>query len=158
MSFSSEIKEELSKINNLKRQTSCLLQLIGYLITKNTKLERKIKFSTRENEYNINRFSKLLNNMNIEYKIEMQGNLYVITFSKTENIKNCNFNSDSISFNKIEEIEEKDIKALLRGAFLGAGFISEPNNTYHLEINFSKMENLVLVKELLEKYGISLRY
>lgn len=153
MSFSSEIKEELSKINNLKDKQAVYYELIGYLVTKNTKLERKIKFST-ENEYNINRFSKLLNNMNIEYKIEMQGNLYVITFSKTENIKNCNFNSDYISFNNIEEIEEKDIKALLRGTFLGAGFISEPNNTYHLEINFSKVENLLLVKDLLEKYEI----
>ena len=86
MSFSSEIKEELSKINNLKDKQAVYYELIGYLITKNTKIERKIKFST-ENEYNINRFSKLLNNMNIEYKIEMQGNLYVITFSKTENIK-----------------------------------------------------------------------
>ena len=139
MSFSSEIKEELSKINNLKDKQAVYYELIGYLITKNTKIERKIKF---------------LNNMNIEYKIEMQGNLYVITFSKTENIKNCNFNSDYISFNKLEEIEEKDIKALLRGAFLGAGFISEPNNTYHLEINFSKLENLLLVKDLLEKYQI----
>ena len=81
MSFSSEIKEELSKINNLKDKQAVYYELIGYLITKNTKIERKIKFST-ENEYNINRFSKLLNNMNIEYKIEMQGNLYVITFSK----------------------------------------------------------------------------
>ena len=111
------------EINNLKDKQAVYYELIGYLITKNTKIERKIKFST-ENEYNINRFSKLLNNMNIEYKIEMQGNLYVITFSKTENIKNCNFNSDYISFNKLEEIEEKDIKALLRGAFLGAGFIN----------------------------------
>ena len=68
MSFSSEIKEELSKINNLKDKQAVYYELIGYLITKNTKIERKIKFST-ENEYNINRFSKLLNNMNIEYKI-----------------------------------------------------------------------------------------
>ena len=88
MSFSSEIKEELSKINNLKDKQAVYYELIGYLITKNTK------------------------------------------------------------------IEEKDIKALLRGAFLGAGFISEPNNTYHLEINFSKLENLLLVKDLLEKYQI----
>ena len=64
MSFSSEIKEELSKINNLKDKQAVYYELIGYLITKNTKIERKIKFST-ENEYNINRFSKLLNNMNI---------------------------------------------------------------------------------------------
>lgn len=153
MSFSSEIKEELSKLNNLKDKQAVYYELVGYLITKNTKVEKKVKFST-ENEFNINRFNKLLNNMGIKYKIEMQGNFYVITFSKPENLINCSFDSNYVKFNKTEEMEDKDIKALLRGAFLGAGFISEPNNTYHLEINFSKMENLVLVKELLEKYGI----
>ena len=48
MSFSSEIKEELSKINNLKDKQAVYYELIGYLITKNTKLERKIKFFYRE--------------------------------------------------------------------------------------------------------------
>ena len=90
MSFSSEIKEELSKLNNLKDKQAVYYELVGYLITKNTKVEKKVKFST-ENEFNINRFNKLLNNMGIKYKIEMQGNFYVITFSKPENLINCSF-------------------------------------------------------------------
>ena len=37
MSFSSEIKEELSKLNNLKDKQAVYYELVGYLITKNTK-------------------------------------------------------------------------------------------------------------------------
>ena len=46
MSFSSEIKEELSKLNNLKDKQAVYYELVGYLITKNTKVYKKIKFST----------------------------------------------------------------------------------------------------------------
>ncbi len=153
MSFSAEIKEELSKINNLKDKQAVYYELVGYLITKNTKVDKKIKFST-ENEYNINRFNKLLNNMNIKYKIEMQGNLYVITFNKNEDLKGCSIEYNNIKFNQKEVLEDKDTKALLRGAFMGAGFMSEPKSKNHLEINFSNLENLMFIKELLEKYNI----
>ena len=153
MSFSAEIKEELSKINNLKDKEAVYYELVGYLITKNAKVDKKIKFST-ENEYNINRFNKLLNNMNIKYKIEMQGNLYVITFNKNEELEGCNIESNCIKFNKKEDMDDKDTRALLRGSFMGAGLMSEPKSKYHLEINFGNMENLFLVKELLLKYNI----
>ena len=69
MSFSSEIKEELSKLNNLKDKQAVYYELVGYLITKNTKVEKKIKFST-ENEFNIKRYNKLQNNMDIKNKTE----------------------------------------------------------------------------------------
>lgn len=154
MSFSSEIKEELSKLNNLKDKQAVYYELVGYLITKNTKVEKKVKFST-ENEFNINRFNKLLNNMGIKYKIEMQGNFYVITFSKPENLINCSFKSNYVAFNKTDEMEDKDIRALLRGAFMGAGLVSEPSSTYHLEINFSNLENLLIIKDLMKKYNIT---
>ena len=153
MSFSSEIKEELSKLNNLKDKQAIYYELIGYLITKNTKIDKKIKFST-ENEYNINRLNKLLNNMNIKYKIEIQGNLYVITFNPNDKLKECTFSYNSILFNREESIDENCIKAILRGTFMGAGFVSEPNKTYHLEINFSNEQNLLFIKKLLEKYYI----
>ena len=83
MSFSAELKEEISKIENLSNKEAVKYELIGYLISSNiTVEENKIKFST-ENEYNINRFAKLLNNMNInDYEIELQGKIFVITFSK----------------------------------------------------------------------------
>ena len=154
MSFSSEIKEELSKLNNLKDKQAVYYELVGYLITKNTKVEKKVKFST-ENEFNINRFNKLLNNMGIKYKIEMQGNFYVITFSKPENLINCSFKSNYVAFNKTDEMEDKDIRALLRGAFMGSGLVSEPSSTYHLEINFSNLENLLIIRDFMKKYNIT---
>ena len=64
MSFSSDLKKELSKINNLKNKQEVYAEFLGYLATDNISLKNKnIKFST-ENEYNINRFAKLLNNLN----------------------------------------------------------------------------------------------
>lgn len=154
MSFSSEIKEELSKLNNLKDKQAVYYELVGYLISKNTKLDKKIKFST-ENEYNINRLNKLLNNMNIKYKIEMQGNLYVITFNKVEELKDCIFYDNHITFKNVDNLEDKNIKALIRGSFMGAGFVNEPSSTYHMEINFSNLENLLCIKKLLELYNIN---
>ena len=60
MSFSSDLKEELSKINNLNRKDEVKYELIGYLISKNATIaKRNIRYAT-ESEYNINRFSKLL--------------------------------------------------------------------------------------------------
>ena len=84
MSFSSELKEEISKTENLANKEAVKYELIGYLITSNISEEKNnIKFST-ENEYNINRFARLLSNMEIsQYDISMQGNLFVITVKKS---------------------------------------------------------------------------
>ena len=93
MSFSSDLKEELSKINNLNRKDEVKYELIGYLISKNATIaKRNIRYAT-ESEYNINRFSKLLRNLNIDNEIEFDGKSFIITFK----IKNL-----------IEEIEIKE--------------------------------------------------
>lgn len=72
MSFSAEIKQELNKNSNLANKESVKYELIGYLISGNIDVINKnnIKYST-ESDYNINRFSKLLSNLNINYNIEM---------------------------------------------------------------------------------------
>ena len=65
MSFSTELKEEISKVETLSNKEAVKYELMGYLISSNISVEKnKIKFST-ENEYNINRFSRLLSNMGI---------------------------------------------------------------------------------------------
>ena len=95
MSFSSDLKEELSKINNLNKKDEVRYELIGYLISKNATIaKRNIRYAT-ESEYNINRFSKLLRNLNIDNEIEFDGKSFIITFK----IKNL-----------IEEIEIKENK------------------------------------------------
>ena len=72
MSFSSEIKQELNKNSNLANKEIVKYELIGYLISGNIDVINKnnIKYST-ESDYNINRFSKLLTNLNINHNIEM---------------------------------------------------------------------------------------
>ena len=58
MSFSSELKEEISKFETLSNKEAVKYELMGYLISSNISEENnKIKFST-ENEYNINRYTK----------------------------------------------------------------------------------------------------
>ena len=72
MSFSSEIKQELNKNNKLANKEIVKYELIGYLISGNIEILHKnnIKFST-ESDYNINRFSKLLSNLNINHNIDI---------------------------------------------------------------------------------------
>lgn len=121
MSFSANVKEELSKINIFSNINIVEAELYGYLLTVDTK-SKKIKFLT-ENEYNINRLNKLLNKLQINYEINMQGKSYKIEFNKQD-----------IKFSEKNFPNEEEIKAIVRGAFLGNGFITEPSNKYHLEI------------------------
>ena len=157
MSFSSDLKTELSKINNLKNKDEVFAEFLGYLVTNNiTQKGKLLKFST-ENDYNINRFAKLLWNLQIQdYKIEIVGKTYNITVK--ENVEN-------IVREKLEEYGACKIgeflntenlkKAFVRGNFLGAGSINNPQNKYHLEIIFSKEEFAVTTLEMLKEFQIN---
>lgn len=158
MSFSSNIKEEISKLNNFKEKNIIAYELIGYFITNNiTILKNKIRYST-ENEYNINRLNKLLKTLDIDYNIQMQGKLYVITFKKEyleEYQDIIQIDNLNIKINPLTEIiDEQETKAIVRGSFLGSGSISNPNNKYHFEIIFNCQENAIKVKNMLETYEI----
>lgn len=155
MSFSSDVKEELSKINNLSKKDQVKMELVGYLISSNTtKNGKKIKFST-ENEYNINRFSKLLKNCNIEnYKIDIKGKTFFIEYKYNENLEELTVESNIIYINEIKRQELLD-KSLIRGIFLGSGYINNPEKKYHLEINFNNEENLNIIYEILKSYTIN---
>ena len=86
LSFSSDAKQELSKLSNLANKVQVKYELIGYLISSNTSIvnNNNIRFAT-ESEYNINRFSRLLSNMGINnYDIAIQGKLFVITTNKKD--------------------------------------------------------------------------
>ena len=55
MSFSSELKEELSKLNTLANKELVKYELIGYLITNHAIIQKnKILRYATESEYNIN--------------------------------------------------------------------------------------------------------
>ena len=179
MSFSSDLKEELSKISNLNKKDEVKYELIGYLISKNASVvKNNVRYAT-ESEYNINRFSKLLKNLDIDNNIEFDGKSFIITF-KVKNLieevevvenqleikSNVDFeNIKKISSGQSEKLVQNDInnnklendnckRAIVRGAFLGAGSINNPSRTYHLEINLSTKSNMEFLDEILKQCNI----
>ena len=144
MSFSANVKEELSKINIFSNIEIVKAEVYGYLLTIDTKAN-KISFQT-ENEYNINRLNKLLNKLNIKYNIKMQGRNYQISFKKED------FKLDNVDF------ENADIqKGIIRGAFLGSGSITEPSTRYHLEIRLETDNAREKIIEMINKFGIEVK-
>ena len=160
MSFSTDVKQELSKVNNLADKKQVKYELLGYLTTYNTHIinSKTIRYAT-ESDYNINRFSKLLDNLSLEHKIEIEGNLFVITF-KFQKISEIKIEEKSIiiSINLFsEDIKEEYIKSFIRGTFLGSGSITNPEVAYHLEINFNSKRNSDLLEKLLKKSNIEVK-
>ena len=137
VSFSSQVKKELSEINNLSNKELVRAELMGYLTTNSSN-----RFTTN-NQYNINRYSKLLNNIGEnDFSIAIKGNNFEIKTKKSIEISQ-----------EIKNDEQK--KALIRGAFLGAGTITNPESVYHLEIVFEKEEYANLIKTILDEVKIT---
>ncbi len=147
MSFSSEIKEEISKLNNLADKESVKAEFKGYLLTCNTSITKDNLVFKTENEYNINRFSKLLNNLNInDYEIEIKGKNYLIRVKEF---------IDIAALYEIDEKKEKNLKAIVRGAFLGSGSLNNPESKYHLEIILNSKENVKYIIDIIKKFNIN---
>lgn len=158
MSFSGDIKQELSKISNLTNKEILRAELIGYLLSSNISVTKnKISYAT-ENEYNINRLNKLLNNLNIDYSISFQGKVYKITFKKQE-FEDLEYVANGIEIKKDScsidaKKEEQFFKAIVRGAFLGSGSLNNPKNKYHLELLFSTKVNAEYISKVLKGFYI----
>ena len=158
MSFSSEIKQELNKTSSLNDKEIVKNELIGYLISGNIEITEKnyLKFST-ESDYNINRFSKLLDNLNINYNIEILGKNFIVTLKKKDILDFVLINENKIYLqnNYIEKLENENLKAIVRGVFMGSGSINDPNKKYHLEISFKEEENLNNIIDILKILDIN---
>lgn len=147
MSFSKNLKEEISKIENLSNKEAVRYELKGYLMSSNISEDNnKLRFCT-ENEYNINRFAKLLNNVGIDkYDIELQGKKYIINI-KDEKIKE----TQNIS---IEDPSTEQIKCIIRGAYLGGGSINNPEKKYHLELGIKYENDVRKLEKILKIFDI----
>ena len=120
-------------------------------------MKNKIQFST-ENDYNINRFSKLLSNLKIEHNIQIKGKNFIISIL-LKNVPFVKVIDKKVTVEIEEEIkkQETNSKAILRGLFLGGGSINNPEKKYHLEISLSSEENLIYIKNILELYNINIK-
>ena len=165
MSFSTDVKEELSKINNYTKKDSLRMELIGFLMIANTVVVgQKIRYST-ESQYTINRFAKLLSNCGImDYTIELQRKTFSIFLPKGKLLEELEIqekNKIVIRKEKMEQAfqknEEQKTKDFLRGAFLVGGSINNPEKKYHLEIKFSADSNKEEMMKRLERQNIKMK-
>lgn len=147
MSFSTQIKEEFSK--NLSGNKEILKnELLGYFLSGNTiEDDNKLIFIT-ENEFNIERFYRILFKLGIEYEPNKDGKKYEAIIEK-ENVLEI---LDLEIYNK-----EESVKAIARGCFLGSGYVNNPENQYHLEINFTSEEKAKFLINICKQFNLNLK-
>ena len=149
MSFSSDIKEELSKVNNYKNKEILMAELLGYILTANTTDFSSYMEYTTENEFNIERFYKILFNLEIDYEPKIDGKCFVATIKKDSRLNKV----FEIISNNNEEVQ----KSIVKGAFMGSGSITDPNKQYHLEIPFNDIKNAEIIINICKNYGVNLK-
>lgn len=145
MSFSSNVKEELGKINIYNKKEIVEAEILGYMLSGNTTIEDDYIYFITENEFNIERLYKLLFNLKIDYEPETRRKVYVAKVKKEE-----------LSKLKREETisDEEELKAIVRGAFLGSGSINDPNKKYHLEILLKSRDNAMYLQNIIKMFGV----
>ncbi len=176
MSFSSTVKEELTKIP-VKDEDQKIAELIGFIIT-NANVQREngefiLKMCT-ENELAIRRTYTtfkthygILGKSNVERpKVFGAEPLYHLKITNKNDLQTI-FNESFININEKLQIilNDKDLilknddtqKAFLRGVFLGSGSIANPDSRYHLEIVANNQENALFINEIIESFGISVK-
>ena len=158
MTFSQEIKEELSKISNLANKEELKYEFLGYIASYNIDIEEKyIKYST-ENDYNIDRFGKVLRNIGFEeFEIGVNGKIFSIEIRKNieEILKKIGLANWRI--NNLIDDKRVYIQAFIRGLFMGAGSINNPEKKYHLECKIRKKDEAQSIIDVMKINDINLK-
>ena len=148
MSFSSDVKEELSKINTYNKKNLVEAEILGYLLSINAKKSGEYVEFITENEFNIERLYKLLFNLKIDYEPDTRRKVLVAKIKE----------KDLKLFKREETItDEEELKALVRGAFLGSGSVNDPNKKYHLEILFEDEEKAKFIQNIIKSFNINIK-
>ncbi len=176
MSFSSNVKNEISKIKIeenccQKAELSALIKMTGTiqitggnqigirLNTENAAIARRI-FTLLKTNYSIH--TQVMMSKNRQFKRRYSYTLLIGPENSSEELLislGILKERTGIRINqKIpKKIIEKDCckKAYLRGAFLGGGSISDPEKTYHIEIVANNKSFAADIMDLINTYGLN---
>lgn len=149
MSFSADIKEELSKVNNFNDKEALKAEFLGYLLTwKINTPDGNIEFLT-ENEFNVERFYKILFKLGLNYEPETYGKFFKTTIFQNEltnEILGMDLNTKSDS-----------LRTIVKGAFMSTGSVNNPESNYHLEMSFVEKKNAEYVLNICKSYDVNLK-
>lgn len=176
MSFSSNVKNEISKIKTegnccQKAELSALIKMTGTiqitggnqigikLTTENAAIARRI-FTLLKTNYSIH--TKVMMSKNRQFKRRYSYTLLIGPENSSEELLISLGILKARTGIKINQkipkkIIEKECckKAYLRGTFLGGGSISDPEKTYHIEIVTNNKSFAVDIMDLINTYGLN---
>lgn len=174
MSFSSSVKNELAKIRvsevcDVLSELSGLVPMCGslkfttsgikvYFNTENASVARRIftflkKFYSNEVEVQVSKSRQLkkhnMYSVNLKDSSASKVLLYDLDFIRGENVFTPNYRPSSLLRSDCCK------KAYIRGAFLGAGSVSNPEKHYHLEFVCNTLEHGRFLSELINYFGFN---
>lgn len=167
MSFTTTIKEEISRIENTSSQT--ISELSGFLrnngtctdttidlITENATVAKRI-YQLMKERYDVSCEIETRKSMNFS-----KNNLYLIMINEKVNIilKDLSIVNEKGIFLEVPDNyivdSEEDIRAYLRGAFLSKGSINDPKTArYHLEFLIDEKEEADFISNLLNNFELN---
>ncbi|MBO5461487.1 MAG: DNA-binding protein WhiA [Ruminococcus sp.] len=175
MSFSGDIKEELSRQFNTARhcqiaELAALLSICGSIII-NSRNEYQLKIRTENLAVARKVFTLVKKTFNIEADISIRKNMQKGSTQTSIVIKNHKDALRILQATKLLEEDDSGLdeihivnpiliqqtcckRAFLRGIFLAAGSVSDPTKSYHLEIVCNAEEMAVQMTELLCTFSI----
>lgn len=166
MSFTAQIKEEISNIKSSKSEI--IAELSGYIRTNGDFSKDEITMTT-ENKFLINHIVEEIKSI---YQVEVQvdiienlnfskKDLYQITIPKNSKILiNLGiFDENSMYLESPPNYlvgGNEEIRAYLRGVFLGVGSINDPKTSrYHMELLITEPQESVFVQKLLNLFDLN---
>lgn len=179
MSFSNKVKKELSK-QKINSKLEALLELSSILKVNASISIRNafinINFFT-ESEYVVKRIYKLIDYLyeyecvisRLENNSIMKDGLYSLSV-EDEKVVNKMISDSGFDlfggynapinavYSRIISLDNKGVAAFIRGTFLGAGSIVDPNKGYNLELIFSNSEDVKLSEKVLSYIDVEVLY
>lgn len=76
---------------------------------------------------------------------------------KIKDIKFITIHEGKICVDIEENQKEENLKAIIRGAFMGSGSVNNPEKEYHLEMDFGNQNSLEKSIKILKKLGIKVK-
>ena len=167
MSFTQQIKEEISSIKNTKSET--IAELSGFIRNNGYFLDNTIILTT-ENEKTVERMKNFIKDLyNYDVNIQVIDNLnfskkdlYSITFESLQDkiLKDIAYFDEEGNEIKTPPTYivggNEEIRAYLRGAFLSCGSINDPKTSrYHMELLIEKPDEAVFVQKLINIFDLN---
>ena len=174
MSFSSELKEELSKISTKNKECCKLSELAGYLITNCNITRENGEFVLKMITESVSAIRRVYNAFrvlydvtpitNIDQKLEGKDTLLELVVADKMDLQKI-FNNSwiNIDVNLQIVIDDKNqikqneccMRSFIRGVFMGGGSVADPNTSNHLEIVLNNEQNANFINSVLTELGIT---